>query len=363
MSDNRKRYSSAPLYGLKNSGRNQGGGFQVRMEEPKPAPQVQKKRNFVFLQVCLTLILPIIFIVALILGYQEVHWGFVALSALAVLCMWVGGAFVVQARRTMTLIYAALMMVSVAAALWFTTSMMQPPADPSSALGSDLSDLFSRNVTAGDVSAYSDTVNVNNPAVSPRPEPTADSRSLAQERLELFMSSWMNLDYTAMLNYSSPTWKNAQSNPEQAIFKVRGTQTPTHFEIITVSGNDADDSRTITMEALIDRGDGNEPSRYRYEVLMLRINGQWYVDPASLTAATKVVDAGTPTPHYTLMPTNSPDPNMILYYNPDGGSFYHTNANCSSTAIKYLPLKGSFRFSEIGNYDLKPCMKCNAPNR
>ena len=347
MSENRKRYSSAPLYGLKNSGRTQGGGFQVRMDEPRPVERVQRKRNFVFLQVCMTLILPIIFIVALILGYSEVHWGFVALSALALLCMWAFGAFIPQARKTMTLIYTALMMVSVAAALWFTTSLMQPPADPTSAYNNgDLSNLFGRDVTASQVGTYADTVNANNAQPAAKPEETPDSRSLAQERLEQFMNSWMNLDYTAMLNYCSPAWKNAQSNPEQAIFKVRGTQTP-----------------TITMEALIDRGDGNEPTRYRYEVLMLRVNGQWYVDPASLTAATKIVNAGTPTPNYTLMPTNSPDPNMKLYYNPDGGSFYHTDENCSSTSIKYLPLKGSFLYSEIGNYDLKPCSKCNAPNR
>ena len=364
MSENRKRYSSAPLYGLKNSTRNQGGGFQVRMEEPRPVqPRPQRKRNFVFLQVCLTLILPIVFIVALILGYSEVHWGFVALSAIALLCMWALGAFIPQARKTMTLIYTALMMVSLAAALWFTTSLIQPAEKASSSNNSDLSSLFGRDVTASDVGALASTVSSANPN-SVQPQVTPDSRSLAQERLELFMNSWMNLDYTAMLDYCSPAWKNSRSNPEQAIFKVRGTQTPTQFEITYVSGNDADDSRTITMEALIDRGDGNEPSRYRYEVLMLRVNGQWYVDPDSLTTATKVVAAGTATPNYTLMPTNSPDPNQTLYYNPDGGSYYHTDQNCSSTSIKYLPLKGSFRYSQLGNYpNLQPCSKCNAPNR
>ncbi len=365
MSENRKRYSSAPLYGLKNNSRNQGGGFQVPMEEPRPVqPRPQRQRNFVFLQVCLTLILPILFIVALILGYSEVHWGFVALSCLALLCMWALGAFIPQARKTMTLIYTALMMVSLAAALWFTTSLMQPPEDNTTGGGTDLSGLFGRDVTASDVTALSNSVtNANISPSSVQPQVTPDSRSQAQERLEQFMNSWMNLDYTAMLDYCSPAWKNSKSNPEQAIFKVRGTQTPTQFEITYVSGNDADDSRTITMEALIDRGDGNEPSRYRYEVLMLRVNGQWYVDPDSLTTATKVVNAGTPTVHYTLMPTNSPDPNQILYYNPDGGSYYHTDDNCSSTSIKYLPLRGSFRYSEIANYDLKPCSKCNAPNR
>lgn len=365
MSENRKRYSSSPLYGLKGSGRAQGGGFQVRMDAPRAErPGRRSKRNFVFLQICLTLLLPIVFIVALILGYSEVHWAFVGFSLLALLCMWVGDAFIPQARKTMTLIYTALMMVSVAAALWFTVSVVGPAEDKTATGDSDLSGLFGRNVTSSQVGAFGNSINASTVQNDVKPETTPDSRSHAQDRLERFMSSWMNLDYNAMLEYCSPAWKNAQPNPAQAIFKVRGTQTPTRYEVIYVSGNDADDSRTITMEAMIDRGDGNNPTKYRYEVLMLRVNGQWYVDPASLITATKVVDAGTPTPHYTLMPTNSPDPNLVLYYNPSGGSFYHTEKNCSSTAIKYLPFKGSFRYSEIGNFpDLKPCGKCNAPSR
>lgn len=64
----------------------------------------------------MSLLLPALFVVALILRYTELHWAFLGLSALALLIMWLGHAFVPQARTTMTLIYTALMIVSLAAA-------------------------------------------------------------------------------------------------------------------------------------------------------------------------------------------------------------------------------------------------------
>ena len=363
MSENRKKYSSSPLYGLKGSGRSQGGGFQVRMEQPREqsAPR-QRQGNFVFLQVCMTLLLPVLFVVALIVRKAELHWAFIALSLLSVFVMWIGGAFIPQARKTMTLIYTALMLVSLAAAMWFTTSLFSAPDNASGHNNTDLSNLFGRDVTASQVDAFSDSITPVDK--QPSAPPTPDSRSQAQEQLELFMSSWMNLDYDAMLAYSSPAWKNAQADPAQSIFKIRGTHTPTKYEITYVSGNDADDSRTITMVASIDRGDGNAPKDYRYEVLMLRVNGQWYVDPSSLSTSTRVEEAVAATPVHTIIPTPTPDPNQILYYNPDGGTFYHAASECTSTAKKFLPFKGSFTYGQLSEHpDLNPCTKCHAPSR
>ena len=99
---------------------------------------------------------------------------------------------------------------------------------------------------------------------------------------------------------------------------------------------------------------------------MLRVNGVWYVDPASLSSATEVKEEATTAPVYTLMPTNSPDPGQVLYYNPDGGSYYHADQNCSRINNKYLPLKGSFLYSQLDETayaKLQPCSNCNAPNR
>ena len=356
MSEGRGKYSSTPLNGLKHS----RGGYRTPPERPRGNGQGSP---FVFLQVIMSAVLPVLFIVALILGYTELHWIFLALSAVSLLLMWGTRAFVSQARTTMTLIYTALMIVSLGAALWFTHPMINRNPEPAQPQGNDLATIFGRDVTARDVQDFTSQQNVSS---TETPVPTASAQSEAQRQLENFMNSWMSLDYNAMLSYCVPSWVNAQENPQHAIFKIRGTSTPTTYEIISASGTEADDSRTLTMIASIDKGTGKAPQPYRYEVLMLRVNGIWYVDPASLSSAAEIREEVTPTVQITLMPTYTVDANTRLYYNPEGGTYYHKNENCSKVAIKYLPLKGSFLYKEITSpayASLVPCDKCNPPNR
>ena len=360
MSESRGKYSSAPLNGLKHA---RSGGYRTPPEDPDRRDRNGGRRTFVFLQILMSALLPVLFLVALILGYTELHGAFLALSALALLVMWAARAFVPQARTTMTLIYTALMIVSLGAALWFTHPLFPRETAAQQTGTDDYAAIFGRSVTARDVQ---DFTNAQNSAPTPSPSPTASAASEAQRQLEYFMNSWMNLDYSAMLSYCVPSWVNAQENPEHAIFKIRGTSTPTDFHVEAASGSEADDSRTLTMIASIDKGTGRPPVDYRYEVLMLRVNGVWYVDPASLSSATEIKVEVTPTVEITRMPTYTPDANQVLYYNPDGGSYYHASANCSKVAIKYLPLKGQFIYSQLNEpqyKDLKPCDVCNPQAR
>lgn len=60
------------------------------------------------------------------------------------------------------------------------------------------------------------------------------------------------------------------------------------------------------------------------------------------------------------------DAGLVLYYNPEGGTFYHTDMNCPSTAAKYLPFSGSFTWAQVNDAPytgLKPCTVCGAPAR
>ncbi len=57
---------------------------------------------------------------------------------------------------------------------------------------------------------------------------------------------------------------------------------------------------------------------------------------------------------------------MQLYYNTDGGSYYHTTPNCTAINSKYLPLKGEITYSQLTESKfkrLKPCTSCSAPVR
>lgn len=357
MSEGRGKYSTTPLYGLKN--KRGGSGFRVPPQDPQ---RPRRRRNHTFLQIMLSALLPVLFLAALITGFTELHWAFLILSALSLLVMWAFRAFVPQARTTMSLIYTALMIVSLAAGFWFTRSMVPGRQVKAGDTDDALSVLFGRGVTARDIQDY--TQQSASPQAAETPAPTASASSDSEERLLQFMNSWINDDNNAMLSYCLPSWVNSQENAQHAIFRIRGTSVPSDPVVIANSGSDADDSRTLTMEVKLDKQIGRGPQLYRYEVLMLRVNGTWYVDPASLSSAAEVKIDVTPAPVVTLMPTEPPDQNMVLFYNPDGGSYYHASDQCSKVSQKYLPLKGRFTYKELSQFpNLNPCDKCNPPGR
>ena len=65
-------------------------------------------------------------------------------------------------------------------------------------------------------------------------------------------------------------------------------------------------------------------------------------------------------------PLAYPDDDTSLYYNPDGGKYYHDDQNCSSIKDRYLPLKGQFTYAELDNSDnarFTPCPYCDPPQR
>ena len=62
--------------------------------------------------------------------------------------------------------------------------------------------------------------------------------------------------------------------------------------------------------------------------------------------------------HLTRIPY--PEDDLELYYNPNGGSYYHSTANCSNVKSRYLPLT-AFTYGELDTgvfAKLKPCTHC-----
>ncbi len=60
-----------------------------------------------------------------------------------------------------------------------------------------------------------------------------------------------------------------------------------------------------------------------------------------------------------------PDDSVPLYYNPDGGQYYHSDAYCKSVKDRYLPLTG-FTYGELENdpyIKLTVCPSCAPPKR
>ncbi len=88
------------------------------------------------------------------------------------------------------------------------------------------------------------------------------------------------------------------------------------------------------------------------------LSARWLWD--NLKKNTKVViwdDAGRMMPY--------PEDDRELYYNPEGGSYYHADQYCSSVRDKFLPLS-AFAYSQLDSgefLDLTPCQKCQPPRR
>lgn len=92
------------------------------------------------------------------------------------------------------------------------------------------------------------------------------------------------------------------------------------------------------------------------------INMQWLWD--NLEKNTKVLiweDKGR-----RMYDPELPADDLPLYRNPDGGSNYHLDQNCSGVKEKFLPLEGGFTYADLETdayRKLTPCVHCAAPQK
>ncbi len=91
------------------------------------------------------------------------------------------------------------------------------------------------------------------------------------------------------------------------------------------------------------------------------VNMKWIWD--NVPTKTKLLiweDSGRPEP-FMEYPVAA---DTVLYYNPNGGHYYHADQNCSSIKNRFLPLEGSMTYAELDDpaYGaLTPCKHCNPP--
>lgn len=197
-------------------------------------------------------------------------------------------------------------------------------------------------------------------------EPAVADNTL-MERLIYFFKLWSENRQDEMLTLCAPSWTGKQENPRTSLFNTLANRFPVNFRAESITGTDADSSRQVTVTTEIDRRNNKPRVKYRMTVLMVKENGEWYVDPKSLQ--TNDIEE-TPDPNIT--PTPAPTPtaavydNTVLYYNPKGGKYYHAVPDCKNVGAKYLPLAGTFYYSQLNDADFKdlqPCNVCGAPLR
>lgn len=337
---------------------------QLPPEEQAVTPP-ERDNTGMALGLLMLLVLPALFVISLVTKQPLLKGFFVGAAIIGLLVMWICRCFNHSSRLTVTLVYLALIVIAGVGLYTGIADKLTSPAQPQPTTST-----ISFNGYTGNTGTYSAGVNsdpaVENPYAAPvvTPEPVSGAETQARA----FMSAWGINDYDGMLNLCSTAWRTKQENAKQALFTILVNRIPTAYKVEKISGTESDASRTVTMTVAINKQNGKADTTYRFSVVMLKENGDWYVDPTSLQTneAVSTEDPATPTPPPTAAPSYGPPAGeTIVYYNPRGGSLYHADQYCSSVTDKYLPLT-AFYYSQLDEapYNkLSRCTKCNAPPR
>jgi hypothetical protein len=346
---------------------NYSGGNQPPTQPPgkQPRPPINIEN---WLKMLLYIILPVFFVVCIALRdevFDILRYLFMTACAASVGMLWYRQSFSSSLRAGITIGYGMMCIVVIVIMLSGSNSDVVRSGE---------------NITAAPTAVITDEpsaeaygYSADQAPVTTPPAETAPEDTDAGQRLASFMDNWKVNDIENMLGYVLPSWRQSQTDAAAALFILISNRTPLSYTIEDISGSTNDTSRSITMTAEIDKNNGNDPVKYRFLILMDKEDGDWYVDPNSLS--TNDADpTDTPYPDdleaiFTLAPrqtvTPVPPDNTLLYYNPSGGTYYHADPECEAVNSKYYPLS-SFTYGELNEEPYKsltPCLKCGAPSR
>lgn len=369
MNGNRGHYAFAPLNNMKNKRSVQAATPAALAASGQK--QEEPVRRSGMLSIAVTILLPVLFVFALLIDSVALRLIFIAVAAIAIAAMWVMNVFAREARSTLSIAYLALIVViAVALAL----SRINPnPESQQNAVQPALSS------NAGFNWAEPNNANPATVTATPTPEYHAEamSTSAAQKQLENFLIQWQENDIPDMLQLCAPSWVSKQQSAEIALWNLMRNRYPTEYLVENVQGSEADTSRTITVKITFHNQGTGDVSVDRMHVLMFRVNDTWYVDPQSLNG-TRVDEAAeqalaeqnsqriqTTKAPVVVTPKPTGDDAVQVYYNPDGGRYYHKKQNCSSVSESYWPLT-SLYYSDLETQKflhLMQCPICNPPAR
>ena len=303
-------------------------------------------------------VLPVLFILALVLGVPALKWVFLGGAVAGIILMWMKDVVTPNMRLTTTLVLGVMAVVALVGAL---------SGNPAEGKGNQGNPNAGQNMiqqqNQGNMPLYDQTTPTAQPTATPAPEDAAED---AVEQLMSFFYFWSVGNDEAMLSLTAPSWRNSVENPASALFVLLLNRTPQDdYEVTSITPGDA--MRTATVKVTINKNDGRASmDRYAFKVIMKKEDNVWYVDPQSLASneketATQTVASANTTP--TQPPLYTGTPTTILYYNAKGGELYHLDPDCQSVGKKYKPM-AQFMFTELGQSpysELRPCNVCGAP--
>lgn len=302
-------------------------------------------------------VLPVLFILALVLGVPALKWVFLGGAVAGIILMWMKDVVSPNLRLTTTLVLGVMAVVALVGAL------SGNPATGNNHGNANAGQNMVQQQNQGNIPPQDLTTPTLEPTATPAPQDAAED---AVEQLMSFFYFWSVGNDEAMLSLTAPSWRNSVENPASALFVLLLNRTPQDdYEVTSITPGDA--MRTATVKVTINKNDGRASmDRYAFKVIMKKEDNVWYVDPQSLASneketATQTVASANTTP--TQPPLYTGTPTTVLYYNANGGSMYHLDPDCRSVGAKYKPM-AQFMFTELSNapYNaLRPCNQCGAP--
>ena len=310
-------------------------------------------------------VLPILFILSMVFAWTAVKWVVLVGAVASIAALWLRELVTPNARLVLSLLLASASVVCLVSALATNASDNQNPAQPNQSgqmqQGSTSGSSLDVNLTATDTP---------NPAPTPTATPVDDSEE-CYAQLHSFFTLWKNNAISQMVNLTSPSWRSSIKGGTDAVTQklfgeVLTNRTPVSWDFTAITGTSNDIARMVTVRAVINKNNTLGESVYLWKVRMVKEDGVWYVDPATLQSNEQESTA-TPTNALATQPVlNTSHPDLLIYYNPEGGTYYHIDPNCESLDPKYRPLSGVIKWSQIEDdpYDkLEQCKRCGAPLR
>ena len=310
-------------------------------------------------------VLPILFILSMVFAWTAVKWVVLVGAVASIAAMWLRELVTPNARLVLSLLLASAAVVCLVSALATNAADNQNPAQPNQSgqmqQGSTSGNNLDVNLTATDTP---------NPAPTPTATPVDDSEE-CYAQLHSFFTLWKNNAISQMVNLTAPSWRSSIKGGTDAVTQklfgeVLTNRTPVSWDFTAITGTSNDIARMVTVRAVINKNNTLGESVYLWKVRMVKEDGVWYVDPATLQSNEQESTA-TPTNALATQPVlNTSHPDLLIYYNPEGGTYYHIDPNCESLNPKYRPLSGVIKWSQIEDdpYDkLEQCKRCGAPLR
>ena len=122
-----------------------------------------------------------------------------------------------------------------------------------------------------------------------RPVMPADDAETSRclERLSRFMEAWSERDYGGMLDFSDPLCEPLKKydgdDARREMFRLFGLASPTDYTVEYMDEDNGSDVRLLCLS--IDKKFYDERvDTVHIEVRMVRVAGEWYVDPMSFFA-------------------------------------------------------------------------------